>query len=94
MKNLKQLQKLKLGMFKMKNSPYPQVCVKDYPENAATLAYLENVWNYHTGSEIVSNMPQVMLDAIHIKMSITRKRLAQQGKTNPVINQFFTFPQS
>jgi hypothetical protein len=81
-------------MFKLKNSPYPDLYVRDYPENAATLAYLERVWNYHTDPDVETMMPQIMLDAVARKMERTRDKLLQLKQGSHYNNEFFTFPVS
>jgi len=79
------------GGFRLKNSPYPDLFVKDYPENAATLAYLDNVYRYHTNGDIVSNMSQSMLNGIKVKMERCRTRLRYLKHGTPHDNAFFIF---
>jgi hypothetical protein len=79
-------------MFKLKNSPYPDLYVRDYPENATALSFLEKVWNYHTDSNVRTAMPQTMLNAIVLKMEHTRKTLRQLKDGSEYNNEFFTFP--
>jgi len=90
--NRKSVYKIKMGQFKLKQSIYPDLFVKDYPHNAASLAYLDRVWHYHTSSTVCSMMSQNMLNAILEKKENIRCTLRQLRDGSVHDNSFFTFP--
>ena len=93
MKTINKLNKIKKGMFHMNTSPYPELYVMDYPEDATTLAYLDNMWHYHTGCDNDSSMmPQVMLDAIRTKMERTRQTLRELRNGSRHNTEYLTYP--
>lgn len=80
-----------MGQFKLKQSKYPDLFVKDYPHNAESLAYLDKVWHYHTSCS-TSMMSQNMLNAILEKKENIRCTLRQLRDGSVHNNTFFTFP--
>jgi hypothetical protein len=89
--NAKTVNKIKTGQFKLKQSIYPDLFVKDYPHNAESLAYLDKLWHYHTSCS-VSMMSQNMLNAILEKKENIRCTLRQLKNGSVHNNSFFTFP--
>ena len=80
------------GKFKLKDSPYPQSLVCDYPETFKTLSYLEGKLRFYMDSETTTYVPQAMVNGVALKVERTRKRLREKKDGKPQSNPFFIFP--
>jgi hypothetical protein len=64
------------GKFRMKNSPYPETYVCDYPSTTEALSYLEGLLLWLLDESNVHNMPLDMVKGLAYKAEEIQKSLS------------------